>query len=304
MQLTLRDLLNTDTFQGFYVISGHAGLDHAVSTATVMDAPDIYKWIRGGEILITTGYILQNNLDYFSFLIKKLKEADAAALFIKLGRFFEELPPEVIMLSEHLEFPIVYMPIDLAFTDVINPVLSKLVLTQSEVIRYSDSIHKSFIDIAVHGQGIAEVISACSMFIRENIIYYDSYFGKLYQKDTNFQLDEVNNDFLQKYPSFPVNINNRTYGYFIIIAENYIGDEYSDIVIEHAATIVKVEIQKEISNLQIERKYRDQFVQDILFQNIKYIDEIEKRGRIFGWNFNGQYLSLITHLTLPTICSV
>ncbi|MDL2254110.1 PucR family transcriptional regulator ligand-binding domain-containing protein [Ruminococcaceae bacterium OttesenSCG-928-I18] len=289
MQPTLRKLLESEEFTDYYVISGAAGLDHPVSTVSVMDAPDIYEWMRGGEILITTGYLFRDNLEYISFLIERLKEANAAALFVKLGRFIDEMPQNAIETSEKLGFPLVYMPIDFAFIDVINPVLSKIISAQSEAIRYSNSIHKVFTDIAILGQGIQEVVSAISGLIQSKVVYYDTFRDELYQDDTHFELETFKRRFLEDYTCFPVHLENRTYGYIVITEEDYTADEYSDIVVEHASTIIKLEIQKKISNLQIERKYRDQFVQDILFQNIKSGDEVEKRGRVFSWQFEGSY---------------
>ena len=141
MSLTVRELLETDEFKEYKVIAGSGGVDRKISSVSVMDAPDIYQWLRGGEILITTGYLFKDNLEFLSFLVQKIYEAEAAALFIKIGRFISELPKEVRQLAEQLNFPIVLMPLQCAFTDVINPVLSKIIWEQAEVIEYSNQIH-------------------------------------------------------------------------------------------------------------------------------------------------------------------
>ena len=65
------------------------------------------------------------------------------------------------------------------------------------------------------------------------------------------------------------------------------------IAIEHASTIIKLEIQREISNDEIERKYRDNLVLDIIYNNINNQDELRERGKLFGWSFEGHVRAMI-----------
>ena len=53
--IRLRDILAMDIFRDFKIIAGKNGSDREVKTVSVMDAPDIYKWMKGGEFLITSG---------------------------------------------------------------------------------------------------------------------------------------------------------------------------------------------------------------------------------------------------------
>jgi purine catabolism regulator len=59
MDMKVKNLM--EQFEGFEVLAGKGGLDRRVSTVTVMDAPDIYNWMKGGEFLITISEIV--NLD-------------------------------------------------------------------------------------------------------------------------------------------------------------------------------------------------------------------------------------------------
>ena len=144
MKITVNQILHTDEFTDFKVISGGSGLNREVSAVSVMDAPDIYEWLQGGEILLTSGYLLKNNLDFVLELIEKISEKGAAALFIKLGRFIDDIPEEAKKRADELSFPIVYMPYSCAFVDVITPVLTKVNSKQLEMIRKSEKIHCVF----------------------------------------------------------------------------------------------------------------------------------------------------------------
>lgn len=130
------------TFEGFYIVAGHKGIDREVSTISVMDAPDIYEWMKGGEFLISSGYTVKDNPEYITSLIENLDKWGASAFGIKLGRFVGELPESTVKMAEALDFPIVYIPMEFAFTEVINPVLRELVNSQSREMLYSQNVHK------------------------------------------------------------------------------------------------------------------------------------------------------------------
>lgn len=288
MMLTVKELLETEEFRDFKVIAGEQGLDRKVSSVTVMDAPDIYQWLRGGEILMTTGYLWRNDISFLEELIRKIDEVHAAALFIKLGRFVDTLPQTVYALAEALRFPIIHMPMQCAFTDVINPVLSKLVLEQTRIIEYSNQIHQTFIDLTIEGKGISEIVEKVSELLETDVVYIDM-LGLLQQQ--TIMEDAVMRD--EAYTKFPIQYNRKVYGYIVCQAREDALNEYHHIILEHAATIIKLQIQQKISNMEIETRYRDQFVRDIIYNNIKSREELEYRGKNYHWSFEGRYRVII-----------
>ena len=70
--LTLGEFLSNDEFRDYKVLCGKKGLCRTVNSATVMDAVDIENWIRGGEIVMTSGYIWKNSPKDFLKMIEKI----------------------------------------------------------------------------------------------------------------------------------------------------------------------------------------------------------------------------------------
>lgn len=130
MHLTVKNML--DMFSDFQIIAGGNGINRQVTTVSVMDAPDIHEWLKGGEFLITTGYIMRDNPLKIIDLLNNINHAGAAALGIKLDRFIKTLPAAVIEKSDELGIPLIHIPNKYAFTDVINPVLSRIVNNQRQ----------------------------------------------------------------------------------------------------------------------------------------------------------------------------
>ncbi|HSH36224.1 PucR family transcriptional regulator, partial [Schnuerera sp.] len=311
MDMKVKNLMNQ--FQNFKVLAGEGGLNRKVSTVTVMDAPDIYNWMKGGEFLITTAYIMKDNPLELKNLVIKLNENGASALGIKIGRFIEELPPEVKKTADMLNFPIIYIPTDFAFSDVIHPVLSKIVNMQAKKLMMSEKIHKSFTQIVIEGKGTNHIIETLYGILNRNVAFMDLVFNRNYirSKSNKFKEDIDNlglKKILTKYYNYTVQIGSSIYGY-IIVEENKKNNSLEDldrITIEHASTVLKLNIQKEISNHQIEQKYRDEFIQDLLLNNIRTVEEANNRAALYGWkmdkglvcliididNFKGRFLSL------------
>lgn len=292
MELSLQDILGLGSFRDFRVLAGKNGLDRAVTSVSVMDAPDISDWLKGGEILMTTGYLMKNDTSQFVSLIRSIDRANAAALFIKIHRFIDSLPREVYETAEELNFPVVSMPIGLAFTDVINPVLSLLVNEQAKRLEISEKIHRSFTSLVLNGGTFDEIIATLGKIMEKDVAFLDTGSRTRYIAAVSdyFEADMKNEtveSILSRYKSYPVRIDKKNYGYIIYSDRDSSGrmNEYNGIAVEHAGTVLKLEIQKRISNLEIENRHKNEFVQDILLDNFKNPEEIRTRAGLYGWSY-------------------
>lgn len=129
---TVKDMLEIPDFRDFRIIAGEGGSSREIKTVSVMDAPDIYEWMKGGEFLITSAYVMREHPEQAADLIERLVENGASAFGIKFTRFIDGLPKEALETAEKLNFPIISIPVEFAFTDVIDPVLREIVDAQIE----------------------------------------------------------------------------------------------------------------------------------------------------------------------------
>ncbi|SKC36727.1 PucR family transcriptional regulator [Maledivibacter halophilus] len=293
MDMKVKNLM--EQFGDFRVLAGKNGLYKRVSTVSVMDAPDIYNWMKGGEFLITTGYIMKDDPLKLRHLIIKLNENKAAALGIKLGRFIEKLPQEVKKAADELNFPILYIPTKYAFTDVINPVLSRIVNAQARKLELSEKIHKSFTQIVIEGKGTDDIVDMLYEILGKDLAFVDLIFSKTYIRGMSHKFKEdISKNYYNKYYKYPVRISSSIYGY-IVVKEKALED-LDKTTIEHASTVLKLNIQKKISNRQIEQKYRDEFIQDLILNNIKTVEEADNRAALYGWKIDKGLVCVIVDI--------
>lgn len=85
-----------------------------------MDAPDISDWIKEGEMLLTTAYLIKDSLEDASALLQTLNRRGSAGLGIKLGRFWDAVPEKLIAEAETLNFPLIELPFQFTFSDQMN----------------------------------------------------------------------------------------------------------------------------------------------------------------------------------------
>lgn len=94
--VSVGEVLGVSTLAEARLIAGQSGLDRIVQRLNVMEVPDILAWVKPHELLLTTGYPLRNTPQSLDRLVADLDERGLAALAIKLGRYVDELPDEMV----------------------------------------------------------------------------------------------------------------------------------------------------------------------------------------------------------------
>ena len=118
------------------VLAGQNGLSRPVSTVTVLDAPDSYEWLRGNELVLSTGYIFEENADILKTFTSNLIKVGASGVCLKMGRYVHELPLEVKALADDAGFPIIKLPYRIVWSDVMSEFYQlKYNLQQSAAIK-------------------------------------------------------------------------------------------------------------------------------------------------------------------------
>lgn len=117
MYLTVEDALTIYPLSEGKLTAGRKGLGRIVKSVNVMDAPDISDWVREGDILFTTAYLMKDSPGDGVLLLRKLAEKGAAGIGIKLGRFWTNVPDRMLSEADRLGFPLIELPFPFTFSD-------------------------------------------------------------------------------------------------------------------------------------------------------------------------------------------
>ena len=300
--MTVEELLQLPTIKGLKLISGNLGVHREISTVTVVDTPDGFQWLKGNEVVITTTYALEKTPNAFLDFISKLLSRNISALIVKSDRYIKVIPENAKKLCDEKALPLIYCPAIYAFTDIINPTLSRIISKQAEQLKESSKIHESFLELAINDRSIHQILQTLSTLIQEPTAYVDTVFHKvyfsenvsedsLYLKGLSYEI--ILNEYREKYQCIDVVNKEQKFGYIMLLSDRSdrtYPDTDSNIyktAIEYASIVFILRMQIRISNRMIEEKYYSSFVGDLMLNNVKTREEINTRAHLYGWNLDG-----------------
>ncbi|WP_245898975.1 PucR family transcriptional regulator ligand-binding domain-containing protein, partial [Nonomuraea indica] len=155
--VSVGEVLGVSTLAQARLIAGESGLGRIVQRLNVMEVPDILAWVKPHELLLTTGYPLRNTPQSLGRLVSDLDERGLAALAIKLGRYVDELPGEMVEQADRLGFPLILLPDDVGFDDILNQVLTDILNRQAAVLARAEEAHRALVQVVLAGGGLDEV---------------------------------------------------------------------------------------------------------------------------------------------------
>ena len=130
--MTTEEFLAMPEFSGLTLVAGEKGLSRELTNVTVVDTPDGARWVKAGEMVISTAYMLKDAEKELPALLETLWEHQAAGLGIKENRYLVDIPETARKRAEELGLPLIAIPGQVAFTEIITPVLEKIMNARFE----------------------------------------------------------------------------------------------------------------------------------------------------------------------------
>src|SRR3954469_14046397 len=158
--ITVREALALDCMRGATIVAGADGADRRIRGVNVMEDADIVRWMRGGELLLTTGYPIRDQPSALGRLVPALAERDLAGLVVKLGLYVDAVPDAVVAVADRLGFPVIVLPAQTMFDDVLSEVLGTILNRQAVELERSTAIHARLTQVAVDGGSFSDLAEA------------------------------------------------------------------------------------------------------------------------------------------------
>jgi purine catabolism regulator len=160
--VTVAELLHLDSMRGTTVLAGERGLERRVGGVNVMEVPDVADWVKPRELLVTTGFPLVSgtgpgHVDTLPALVRELHARGLAGLGIKLGRYVDALDPEVLALADELDFPVLALPMSMAFDDLLQQTYARLNEVTTGVLQRIDALHHALSLLVLEGGDLHQI---------------------------------------------------------------------------------------------------------------------------------------------------
>jgi len=316
--ITVKDALELDLVNRLQVVGGHGGLDRIIKLVNVIEVPDIMDWLIDGELLLTTGYSFREYPELLETLIPRMNQAQSAGLAIKTKRYLDEIPREIVLNADKYNIPLLEVPYDLSFSEIIAPILGVVFNKQNKILQKLEQAHKKLMDLALNGSPLEELCKETGKLIsnpvaivdREGVLIVndecpDKYkfelffsegsieikqeklrFGNI--KEVKYSLEyapDTNKPLTIKAIRIPIIADKYEYGHMVAIINVPIF-EPDILTMERAATIAALEFTKRKAIFEIEKSYYNDFLEILLSADFDNVEEIINRGRIFNINLD------------------
>lgn len=159
MSITVRDLVSSPHLR-MRVHSGGSGLDRAVAWTHVCDLPEPWRWVTGGELLLTNGLSFPKSARDQGELVHRLLEAGITALAIGEKMYCPQLTRTFTQLSEDLGFPVLWVEYPLPFGLIARAVAEATLVDQSQRLSRTVRIYDLIRRQTARGLNPADLLSA------------------------------------------------------------------------------------------------------------------------------------------------
>ncbi|MDH2424199.1 PucR family transcriptional regulator [Sphaerisporangium sp. TRM90804] len=280
--ISVGEVLGVSTLAKARLIGGANGLGRIVQRLNVMEVPDILAWVKPHELLLTTGYPLRNTPQSLDRLVADLDERGLAALGIKLGRYVDELPAEMVEQADRLGFPLILLPNDVGFDDILNQVLTDILNRQAALLARTEEAHRALVQIVLAGGGLREVVAEVAGLLDVAVAVVDPAGHVLSAEGDAAVLRVAPAVSAGDYTVVPVVAGGHHHGRIVAhspggaIREGDIG------ILERAATVAALVVTRQEAVNAVESKYRADFLRDVLTGRGGV--RVPARARAFGWD--------------------
>ncbi|WP_180954654.1 PucR family transcriptional regulator [Bacillus sp. V5-8f] len=318
----VEDLFILEVFQDAKILAGHSGLNRYVESVEISETPDVLHYMSANSFLLTTGYAFQDNPKELCQLISEINGLPCAGIGIKLRRFIDELPQEVVDLANRLHFPIIQIPVSLTLGKVGHQLLGFLWDNKTEELHYALHIHKKFTNMMMKGYSLQALIENIGLFLKCPVLlisplgevtaysdHFDTQNMKLLKEHVagafkeNMEVYRNKNTITMKYPVesqpdiklnvFPVKTM-RLFPYLLIILnQDELRYPSSKLAIEQASTVISFTLLKHEAIQQNNRMLKNNLFGSLVDGKITSKQEIIHRGKQFNLLDNNRYVSIL-----------
>ncbi|MFD0826711.1 PucR family transcriptional regulator [Neobacillus sp. M.A.Huq-85] len=328
--LTVEDLLQIKSIEGIKIVAGEKGLKNPISIVNIMENPDTFDWLTSNELLLSTGYIFKDDVELQNRIIKELAEINCSGLCIKMKRYFDKIPQNMIDLANEYGFPLLELPFKYTLSQVISIFNEKASGRYDLMNRQSLDIHNKLFRIELEGGGMEKLASELVHTLNNPILFLDRDWNLLHFVDleenilplkANLRLEKnwpvFSKDFTDTIPEkikefkkaikriyytndsevkcqvVPVAVSNYIYGYIVVWQTVRELSPFDYVVLESASTILALERIKAKEIEEVKLKIRQDFFDDLLTGKISSIDSIQTLCDLHGLKSDYKYYCIV-----------
>jgi PucR family transcriptional regulator, purine catabolism regulatory protein len=323
IEFRVKDLLKQQILRDATFMGDSSGLNNIINGVTVLESPDIADWLKGGELLITSLYpIRELTSEQVSDWVARLSEKKVSALIIKIQKVFAEIPSYLLEASKQYQVPIIQISKDIAFIDIMYPVMEELFNDKVKKLEYYKEVHDRFTALSLADEGEHKIIGTLEELIGNPVALYDrdfrciastndaiSLFYGMEHVEKKEEIKDTKFPFYRQSVIFPsiqdqkgeqiivtIETINHIKLYLAITELNKQITSFDFIAIENAATALSLGLIKKFAISEVERKFKDDLIDDLISGKTGSLHSLRDRANAIDFNLDSQYVAVLFNL--------
>lgn len=176
---SVEEILRLPVLRGVKVVAGEGGLNKQVKAVTVMEVPDVKRWLNGNEFLITSFYCAKDDEQAQCSLLEDLTDT-CSCVAVKTGQYLKEIPESMKAIANRYRLPLLEIPYTVSYINVIVSVMDRVFQEQGNdaiLEKYvKDIIYENYNDqILMKERGRLFGLEVTNAFITVNLSFRNKY---------------------------------------------------------------------------------------------------------------------------------
>ena len=314
--ITVQDILEIPELD-LRLLAGHKSTSNPVRWVHITEVPDPTKWLKGGELLLTTGYSFVGDEEQQVAQIKRLIDHNISGLGFGTGFSFDKVPPALVTVAEEYGFPLFEVPYHVPFLAITEAVASKIVNEQYSLLQRSLAVHEKLTKIVLEEKGLEAILSTLSALVGCSAVLFDFHgvvlceaayrrhlgaeliadlwrlIGDRRADRQNFALsmDGVGSG-VQVYP---VVASHRIGAFLAVVKDSGDFSEYDRIILHNVVTVTALELVKKKAVAETEKRLAGDFFDELIASDL-YEEEIARRLAFFGLEPQSPHLIVLVDI--------
>ncbi|UUI02389.1 PucR family transcriptional regulator ligand-binding domain-containing protein [Oceanobacillus jeddahense] len=308
--MNIRDMMQLAPFQQASILAGRNGIENKVLNATFIDAPDGYQWCKSGDFIVTTGYPFISNQAWEKGVMKLLKSLvskNCAGVGVKLGRYIPDLPEKIVTYADENNLPIVSLPNDLSWSDVIVPIITQINQKQENELQKTHEVYEQFHHHLKVKGNLYNLADLLHTIIQVPItIYNRDYSQIIHTHEEIFPQEEIEKiistlSCQKSQPILNANWNDTEFTVRWLYSSNrlvggvFLWGAHSELqawekaALEQTSVITVLEIERIRTSSATLQHFRNDFLTELLEGKILEQEVIYRRAREVNWDLGDSY---------------
>jgi purine catabolism regulator len=314
--ITVQDILDIPDLN-LRLVAGAKATSNPVRWVHIAELPDPTDWLKGGELLLTTGYPLVGTQEKTSEYLQRLIDNNLSGLGVGLGFSLDELPPGLVELAEDNSFPLFTIPYSVPFIAITEAVSSKIVNEQYSLLQRSLAVHEKLTKIVLEERGLEAILSTLSALVGCSAVLFDFHGLVLCEASYRRRVPAgviadlwrqiadkraTRQDFAVGIEGlgggvqvYPVVASHRIGAFLAVVKDSGDFSDYDRIILHHVVTVTALELVKKKAVAETEKRLAGDFFDELVASDL-YEEEIARRLAFFGLDPEAEHLIMLVDI--------